>query len=132
MNPVRILVVEDTPVNLELVVDLLEAAGHTVLTAEAAEPGIALARREVPDLILMDVDLPGIDGLAATRLLKQDPATRAIPVIALTAHAMPQDERDARCAGCVGYLTKPIDTRRFVAAVTDLLAVSQASSKTPS
>lgn len=127
MKPARILVVEDTPMNLELVTDLLEAAGHIVFTAEAAEPGIAKARREHPDLILMDIGLPGVDGLTATRLLKQDAETCHIPIIALTAHAMASDEQDARAAGCEGYLTKPINTLTFVATVNDLLTTRHQS-----
>lgn len=117
----RILVVEDTPMNLELVTDLLEAAGHAVLAATTAEAGLTLARRERPDLILMDISLPGMDGLAATRALKADPTTSDIPVVALTAHAMRGDERRAIEAGCVARLTKPIDTRAFVARIADFL-----------
>lgn len=103
--------------NLELAVDLLEAAGFDVLTAEEAEAGIRLAQTTRPDVILIDISLPGMDGLAATRRLKGDPATRAIPVVALTAHAMKGDEEKARAAGCDGYLTKPIDTRTFAQSV---------------
>lgn len=131
MKPARILVVEDTPVNLELVIDLLESASHTVFTAEAAESGITLAREKQPDLILMDIGLPGMDGLAATRSLKQDSATRHIPIVALTAHALPGDEQDARAAGCVGYITKPIDTHTFLASVNNLLETSRASHESP-
>lgn len=108
-----ILIIEDNPMNLELTRDLLEAAGFSVLTAEAAEEGVQLARRMHPDLVLMDISLPGMDGLEATRALKADPVTGSIPVLALTAHAMKGDEERARDAGCVGYLTKPIDTRSF-------------------
>ena len=121
MKLARILVIEDTPANLELVTDLLEVVGHTVLSAPAAEPGLELARRELPDLILMDVSLPGMDGLAATRALKNDPATARIPVVALTAHAMRGDEQQARAAGCAGFLTKPIATRTFLGSVTVFL-----------
>lgn len=121
----KILVVEDTPMNLELATDLLEAAGHVVLAATNAEAGIECARREQPDLILMDIGLPGMDGLAATSALKADAATRAIPVVALTAHAMQGDEQLAREAGCLAYLTKPIDTRGFAARIATLLAASR-------
>lgn len=121
----KILVVEDTPMNLELATDLLEAAGHVVLTATNAEAGIECARREQPDLILMDIGLPGMDGLAATSALKADAATRSIPVVALTAHAMQGDEQLAREAGCLAYLTKPIDTRAFAARIATLLAASR-------
>jgi two-component system, cell cycle response regulator DivK len=125
MNNARILVVEDTPANLELVTDLLEIAGHRVLTATAAEPGLELARRERPDLILMDVGLPGMDGLEAARRLRDDPATAKIPVVALTAHAMRGDEAQARAAGCRAYLSKPIDTRNFARRVAELLATRE-------
>lgn len=121
MRNARILVIEDTPANLELVTDLLEAAGHRVLSATAAEPGLEIARRERPDLILMDVSLPGMDGLEATRRLRADPATAPIPVIALTAHAMHGDELLALQAGCRVHITKPLDTRTFVRRVNELL-----------
>lgn len=108
-----VLVVEDNPLNMELVTDLLEAAGYCVRQASTAEEGIRLVRAERPGLILMDFSLPGMDGLSATAVLKSDPVTREIPVIALTAHAMKGDEEKARAAGCVAYITKPIDTREF-------------------
>ena len=109
----KILIIEDNPMNMELATDLLEAAGYVVIQAGTAEEGIELARVEFPDLILMDISLPGMDGLEATGVLKQDPAAKDIPVIAMTAHAMKGDERKARAAGCAGYITKPIDTREF-------------------
>ncbi len=114
----KILIVEDNPMNLELATDLLEAAGYVVIQAGSSEEGIELARAEFPDLILMDVGLPGMNGLEATGVLKQDPATKDIPVIAITAHAMKGDEEKALAAGCAGYLTKPIDTRAFPKMVT--------------
>ena len=114
----KILLVEDNPMNLELATDLLEAAGYVVIQAGTAEEGIKLARDESPDLILMDVGLPGMDGLEATGVLKQDPATKDIPVIAITAHAMKGDEEKALAVGCAGYITKPIDTRAFPKMVT--------------
>lgn len=116
-----ILIIEDNPLNLELTRDLLEAAGFSVLTAEAAEEGVQLARRMHPDLVLMDISLPGMDGLEATRALKSDPVTGSIPVLALTAHAMKGDEERAHDAGCAGYLTKPIDTRSFCQVVAGYL-----------
>src|SRR5688500_12621829 len=97
-----ILIVEDNPANMTLAVFLLQSAGHTVLSATDAEAGLTLARDEQPDLILMDIQLPGMDGLEATMLLKRDDATRAIPVIALTALAMKGDEERIRAAGCDG------------------------------
>src|ERR1700681_2633976 len=104
----RVLIVEDNPDNMLLTIMLLESAGHTVLSAVDAEAGLTLAREEHPDLILMDIQLPGMDGLAATALLKQGDATRAIPVIALTALAMKGDEERIGAAGCNGYIAKPI------------------------
>ncbi len=112
-----ILVVEDNLVNLELVTDLLEVGGFSVLPARTAEEGIRLARQCLPSLVLMDISLPGMDGLAATRLLKADPVTAGLPVVALTAHAMRGDAARASAAGCDGYITKPIDTRSFVETV---------------
>jgi CheY-like chemotaxis protein len=118
----RILIIEDNPLNLELVTDLLEASGFVVQTAQTAEEGLRLARELLPDLVLMDFGLPGLDGLSATRLLKADPATRQLTVVGLTAHAMKGDEAIALGAGCDGYLTKPIDTRTFIATVTQFIA----------
>lgn len=109
----KILIVEDNPMNMELATDLLEASGYIVIQAVTAEEGINLARAEFPDLILMDVGLPGMDGLEATGVLKQDPTTKDVPVIAMTAHAMKGDKEKAVAAGCDGYITKPIDTREF-------------------
>lgn len=109
----RVLVVEDNPVNLELVTALLEEAGCTILTAETAGAALQLVASERPDLILMDVQLPGMTGYEATRRLKADPATAAIPVIAITAQAMRGEEATARAAGCDAYLTKPLETQAF-------------------
>lgn len=109
----KILIIEDNLMNMELATDLLEAAGYVVIQAGIAEKGIELARAGSPDLILMDISLPGMDGLEATRVLKQDPATKDISVVAMTAHAMKGDEEKALAAGCAGYITKPIDTRAF-------------------
>jgi two-component system cell cycle response regulator DivK len=117
-----VLVIEDNPANMTLAVFLLRSAGHTVLSAVDAEAGLALARCHQPDLILMDIQLPGIDGLAATAQLKRDPATRAIPVIALTALAMKGDEERIRAAGCDGYIAKPMRYQEFLASVAMQLA----------
>jgi two-component system cell cycle response regulator DivK len=114
----RVLIIEDNPVNMKLAVFLLKSAGHSVLMASDAETGITLARVEQPNLILMDLQLPGMDGLEATALLKASDATRAIPVIALTALAMKGDAERILGAGCDGYITKPMDYKEFVAAVT--------------
>lgn len=117
-----VLVVEDNPANMTLAVFLLGSAGHAVLSAVTAEAGLTLARAEQPDLILMDIQLPGMDGLQATMQLKGDPATRAIPVIALTALAMKGDEERIRAAGCDGYIAKPIRYREFLTAIASQLA----------
>lgn len=116
-----ILIIEDNPLNLELATDLLEAAGYTIRQARSAEEGVALARAEPPDLILMDLRLPGTDGYAAVKWLKQDPRTKHIPTAALTAQAMTGDEERAREAGFDGYITKPIDTRTLSQTVARLL-----------
>ena len=118
----RVLVVEDNADNLLLTVLLLESAGHTVLSAADAETGLTLARDEQPDLILMDVQLPGMDGLEATALLKQDAATSGIPVLALTALAMHGDEARIRAAGCDGYIAKPMGVQQFIATIASQLA----------
>jgi len=118
----KILVVEDNPGNMKLAVLLLETAGHTVISATDAEAGLALARDVLPNLILMDIQLPGMDGLEATELLKRDDATRAIPVIALTALAMKGDEERIRAAGCDGYIAKPMRYQEFLATIEAQLA----------
>jgi len=113
----RVLVIEDNASNMTLATFLLESAGHTVLGASDAEAGLAIARTDHPELILMDIQLPDMDGLEATALLKGDPSTRAIPVIALTALAMKGDEERIRAAGCDGYIAKPLSYREFLATV---------------
>jgi len=118
----RVLIVEDNPANMTLAVFLLKSAGYTVITATDAEAGVAIARAEQPDLILMDIQLPGMDGLQATTLLKADDATRAIPVIALTALAMKGDEERIRAAGCDGYVAKPLAYKEFLATVSAQLS----------
>ena len=112
-----ILIVEDNPTNMRLAAYVLESAAHTVLTATDAEAGLTLARASLPDLILMDIQLPGMDGLEATAHLKADPATRAIPVIALTALAMKGDEERIRAAGCDGYIAKPMSYRGLLSTI---------------
>lgn len=132
MTGQKILVIEDNPLNLELVTDLLEVKGFTVHPASTAEEGLRLARELLPDLVLMDFGLPGMDGLAATRNLKTNPKTRHLPVVGLTAHAMKGDEEAARQAGCDGYITKPIDTRTFIATLAGILAAArQCQNKSP-
>ena len=117
-----ILVVEDNATNMKLSRFLLESADYTVIAATNAETGVTLAREAHPDLILMDIQLPGMDGLQATGLLKADEATRDIPVIALTALAMKGDEERILAAGCDGYIAKPLDYRDFLAVVAASLA----------
>ncbi|OAT85179.1 response regulator [Desulfotomaculum copahuensis] len=116
-----ILIIEDNPINTKLVRDLLQAGGYTTLEAQDASTGLEIARREKPDLILMDIQLPGMDGLEATRILKADPATAGIPVLAVTAYAMKGDAEKALDAGCDGYVTKPIEIHHFIKKVRSLL-----------
>ena len=118
----KILIIEDNATNMTLAIFLLQSAGYTVVSATDAETGLTLARAERPDLILMDIQLPGMDGLQATALLKKDDATRAIPVIALTALAMKGDEERIRAAGCDGYIAKPMRYREFLATIAAQLA----------
>jgi two-component system, cell cycle response regulator DivK len=113
----KVLVIEDNEANMTFARFLLNLGGHTVLAASDAEAGLALARTEQPQLILMDIQLPGMDGLEATALLKAAEATCAIPVIALTALAMKGDEERIRAAGCDGYIGKPISYKEFLAAI---------------
>lgn len=117
----RILVVEDNPVNLKLACVVLEAAGYTVLKAADADCALDVLTEAVPDLILMDLALPGTDGLTLTRYLKDNHDTKGICIVALTAFAMKGDEKKALDAGCDGYITKPIDTRKLPGQIADLL-----------
>jgi two-component system, cell cycle response regulator DivK len=122
----RVLVIEDNASNMTLATFLLQSAGHTVSGATDAEAGLALARAELPELILMDIQLPGMDGLQATALLKGDAAKRDIPVVALTALAMKGDEERIRAAGCDGYIAKPMRYQEFLAAISSALPAAQA------
>jgi CheY-like chemotaxis protein len=117
----RIMVVEDEPLILDLIAILLERAGHEVVRAPTAEEALQLAGDSPPDLVLMDIALPGIDGFAATRILKTSPATRGVPVVALTAQAMRADAEEAVRAGCDGFIAKPISTREFLDQVEEHL-----------
>ena len=114
MTNKTVLVIEDNDLNMKLVKSLLQMGKYDVLAAVDAESGITLAHEHRVDLILMDIQLPGMDGLAATKILKEDPRLKNIPVIALTSHAMEGDDKKAIDAGCDGYITKPIDTRNFL------------------
>lgn len=116
-----VFVVDDNPLNLELVSDVLEAAGHVVRQASSGAEALQAVRSDAPDLILMDIGLPGMDGYEVLRALRGDPATAAIPVVALTAYAMAGDELQARESGFDGYITKPINTRSFAQTVSRLL-----------
>ncbi len=117
----KILVVDDNPINLKLVSDVLEFEGHDILKAVDAEEAQIVLADTLPDLILMDIALPGMDGLTLTRKLKADERTRHIRIVALTAFAMKGDDQKALGAGCDGYITKPIDTRKFPAQVAAFL-----------
>ena len=116
-----ILLVEDNPTNMKLSTFILESADYIVLPAVNAEIALTMAREVRPDLILMDIQLPGMDGLQATALLKADDATRRIPVIALTALAMKGDEERILAAGCDGYIAKPLDYKAFLTVVRSKL-----------
>lgn len=119
----RILVVEDNPANMKLVALVLRDAGHHVLQAVDAVEAREAASRDAPDLILMDVQLPGMDGLSAARAIKANPATCDIPVIALTAMAMQGDAERIRAAGCDGYIAKPIRYKNLLKQLESILAV---------
>jgi two-component system cell cycle response regulator DivK len=117
----KILLVEDNEMNRDMLSRRLQRRGHEVLTAVDGESGLAVTRSELPALILMDMSLPGIDGWEATRQLKADPATRTIPVIALTAHAMAGDREKSLAAGCDDFDTKPIELDRLLGKIEALL-----------
>lgn len=117
----KILVIEDNHHTIKLVESILGRAGYTVLTAANAETGLSLVGQENPDLILMDIQLPGMDGLAATRQLKENPITRVIPVIAFTAYAMKGDREKMLAAGCDDYLAKPFGYKELLAKVIEHL-----------
>ena len=122
MSGKRILIVDDNATNLKLVAYLMKANGYTVDTALEAEAAIAAIRANHPDVILMDIQLPGIDGLELTRRLKADAATRDIVIVAVTAYAMKGDQDKALAAGCDDYITKPIDTRALPETIAHHLA----------
>lgn len=126
----KILIIEDNELNLELAADLLVEHEFVVWRARTAEEGLRLAWEVVPDLVLMDLGLPGLDGLGATRALKGEAATRQVKVVALTAHAMKGDQETALRAGCDGYLTKPIDTRTFAQQVENFIHNTAPSQET--
>jgi len=117
----RILLIEDNVLNMKLAVMLLELAGFETIQAFDAEEGIRLAQEQVPQLILMDIQLPGMDGLTATRLLKNDPKTRDVKIVAMTACAMAGDREKFEAAGCDGYIAKPISVQDFPHTIRDIL-----------
>lgn len=120
-----LLVIEDNPKNMKLVRDLLQIGRYQVLEATDAESGIKLAREHQPDLILMDLKLPGMDGLSATRIIRADADLKDTAIAALTAHVMQGIEEKARRAGCDGFITKPIDTRSFLDTISRLVEKSR-------
>ena len=123
----RILIVEDNPMNMELATALLEAHGYQVLQATAVPEAREALRAATPDLILLDIQLPGLDGLALAKELQEDPRSKDIPVLALTAHAMKGDEARTRAAGCRAYIAKPIDVAEFLATVAQHVAGRRAA-----
>ncbi len=122
----RILVVEDNEKNRKLVRDVLTFKGYEVIETETGEEGVRLAHERHPDLILMDIQLPGIDGATALRQLRGDPATRMIPALAVTASAMEQDRQTIMAAGFEGYQSKPLNIRAFLEAVRQVLDLTSA------
>jgi CheY-like chemotaxis protein len=126
-----ILIVDDNPINLKLIRVLLTGLGYQVRTAGDAEEALAILTAFRPRLILMDLQLPRMDGLALTRQLKADATTRDITILALTAYAMKGDEEKALAAGCEGYVTKPIDTRALPALIAARLAAPAGRRETP-
>lgn len=125
----RVLVIEDNPANMELATVLLESAGHRIFSAENAADGISIARSEIPDLILLDIHLPDIDGFEAAAILKKDPITRSIPIIAVTAMAMRGDEAKTLAAGCDAYLSKPLHYKDLYRIIESLMANKNDSPK---
>jgi two-component system cell cycle response regulator DivK len=120
-----ILVVEDNEQNQKLARDVLQVKGYRVLVAESAEAGLPMALKEKPDLVLMDIHLPGMNGMEALAKLRADAATKAIPVLAFTASVMPQDRRQIMSAGFDGFLSKPLDLKEFQETIAATLAGSK-------
>jgi len=118
----KILIVEDIEDNRQILRDLLGAAGYTIVEAQDGAEGVAKATEHKPDLILMDIEMPVMDGYEATRRIKGDPALKAIPVIAVTSYALTGDEDSARAAGCDGYIAKPYSPRQLLARVREIIS----------
>jgi len=116
-----VLIVEDDPKSLKLARDMLQVSGYATLEATNGKEGVELARIEKPDLVLMDIQLPVMDGLEAIKLLKNDDVTKDIPIIAMTAYAMKGDEEKIWEAGCDGYLSKPIDVKAFLKKISEII-----------
>jgi CheY-like chemotaxis protein len=125
--PATILIVDDNPTNLKLAADVLEFEGHTIARARDAEEAQEVLEHTQPNLILLDIQMPGTDGLALTRLLKANPSYKHIPVVALTALAMKGDEDKAREAGCYSYIIKPVETRKLPGQIAEILAAAPES-----
>lgn len=121
MSEELVLIVEDQALNRKLVRDVLQAKGYRTLESETGEDGVRLAREHLPALVLMDIQLPGINGIEALQQLRADPSTRAIPVIAVTASAMAQNRQQILAAGFDAYQPKPIDVKLFLRVVRDML-----------
>lgn len=117
----KILVVEDNPQNMKLVMMMLRPHGYSLIGASDGEEALGMAEREKPDLIIMDIQLPGIDGLEVTRRLRQLPLFQHVPIIAVTAYAMKGDEEKILAAGCDAYLSKPVDTRELPRVIAAML-----------
>lgn len=122
-----ILIVEDNPANLLLAGAVLRRAGHRIREARSAEEARERLEAATPDVVLMDVQLPGEDGLSLTRSIKANPATASVVIVALTAHAMAEDRARALAAGCDGYLAKPIDTRTLACEIVAIAATARAA-----
>jgi CheY-like chemotaxis protein len=125
--PATILIVDDNPTNLKLAADVLEFEGHIIARARDAEEAQQVLKHTQPNLILMDIQMAGMDGLTLTRLLKSNLSYQHIPVVALTAFAMKGDEDKAREAGCQSYIIKPIETRKFPGQIAEILATAPKS-----
>jgi two-component system cell cycle response regulator DivK len=132
MTPRRILVVEDNPLNLKLVRDVLQFAGYDVIEAQSGEEGLRVAQEDPPDLVLMDLQLPGIDGTETLRRMREGSLGRHVPVVAVTAFAMAEDRERASLAGFDGYVEKPINVRELPGQVEAFLSgASEATGKDP-
>lgn len=127
----RILVVEDTEDNRKIIRDLLTAAGYDLIEALDGAEGVAVAQRERPDLVLMDIQLPVVDGYEATRRIRATPELARVPIIAVTSYALSGDEAKARAAGCDGYVAKPFSPRQLLAKIREYLPDASSANPTP-